>query len=327
MDAVEAVASPNIALAKYWGKRDVELNLPVTGSLSVTLEGLETRARVALRHRPEDRVCFAGTPAPPVEARRISRFLQLFRELRGEPVGLDVDLASNFPVAAGLASSASTFAALGIAAAEVLGLSLSDRELSILARRGSGSAARSVFGGWVEWHAGAAADGTDSFAEPIAPSDWWDLSILVAVTDPAPKAVGSTDGMRRSEASPYFAAWRDSHAADLEELRAALQARDLPRLGATMEHNCLKMHALALSVQPPLLYWRPATVAVMQRVLTLRGEGREAWFTIDAGPQVKVLCPSSQAEAVAAALAEVSGVKTILRSRPGAGPRRSEARA
>lgn len=325
--AATARAHANVALAKYWGKRDAALNLPATGSLSITLDGLATTARVAFTaDLPADDVRFAGMPAPPEEARRISQFLDLVRAMGRTQARAAVDIRSNFPVAAGLASSASTYAALARAATAAAGLEPSDRDLSVLARRGSGSACRSIHGGFVEWLVGEAPDGSDSYAVPVAPPEHWDLAVVVAVTAREPKAVGSREGMlRAAEASPFYAAWLATHAADLEAIRRGIRERDLALVGRTAEHNCLAMHAVALAARPALLYWAPATIAVMRRVHALRTEGLDAYFTIDAGPQVKVLCPGTQREAVAAALREVDGVVDVLLARPGAGVQLLEA--
>lgn len=317
-----AVASSNIALAKYWGKRDEQLNLPYTGSISVGLAGLTTTATVTFRaDLDDDRISLPGESSPAAQ-RRIGAFLNLVRQVAQQPARAVVCITSNFPVAAGLASSASTFAALALAASHAAGLSLSERELSILARRGSGSAARSVPSGYVEWLTGEATDGSDSYAIQLAPADHWELAILVAITDEGPKRVGSREGMAHViKQSPYFPAWLASHDADLEAVRRGIHERDLQLLGQAAEHNCLKMHAASMAARPALLYWTPATLAVIQRVVQLRHEGYDAYFSIDAGPQVKVFCPPAQRDAVAAVLAEVPGVQRLLCSTPGGGVR------
>jgi diphosphomevalonate decarboxylase len=327
MKEVVATANANVALAKYWGKRDDVLNLPYTGSLSVTLAGLTTTVRASFLGRlSEDRILLTGHEAAGVEAHRFRAFLDLIRQTAGIDARAEVAASSNFPVAAGLASSASTFAALAVAATHAAGVSLSAAELSVLARRGSGSAARSIHGGYVEWLAGEASDGTDSLAVQVAPPDHWPIGIVVAVTDEGRKRIGSREGMAHvAKHSPFFPAWLESHDADLEAVRTGIQARDLARVGAAAEHNCLKMHAVCLAAQPAVLYWTPATVAVMQRVVELRHEGLDAYFTIDAGPQVKVLCLPHQRAAVAAEIGRIPGVRRVLLSEPGAGAQLTEA--
>ncbi len=310
-----AVANSNLALVKYWGKGDEGANHPASASLSVTLDALTTAAEVHFSQElADDHV--EGLPRS--AEMKVLRFLERFRTTFGVPGHAAVFLASNFPVAAGLASSASTFAALSKAAATAAGLTLGDAELAEIARTGSGSACRSIYGGFVEWRP----QGGGSVVEPIAVREHWPLRILVAVTSEKPKAVGSSEGMRRTAAtSPYYAAWLRSGVDDLAEVRAAIQARDLSRLGRAAERNCMRMHAAAMAATPPLVYWEPATLAAMRRVWELRSRGIEAYFSIDAGPQVKVLCGTDDAEAVKAALVAVPGVVRLLSSQPGDGAR------
>jgi diphosphomevalonate decarboxylase len=314
-----AVANSNLALVKYWGKADENAKRPASGSLSVTLDHLATAASVRFssdlsRHVVEG--------VPDAAATRVRDFLDRFRERFDVREHAAVTLASNFPVAAGLASSASTFAALARAAVDAAAIRVSDAELADVARLGSGSACRSIYGGFVEWRL----DGDRMVVEPIAPKEHWPLSILVAITSERPKAVGSSDGMRRTAAtSPYYRAWIESGGADLVAVRAGVRERSLARVGTVAEANCLRMHAAAMASSPPLLYWQAATVAVIERVWELRARGVEAYFTIDAGPQVKVLCEQPVTDEVAAALSIVPGVLRILRSAPGEGVRLVEA--
>lgn len=321
MNEVVATANANVALAKYWGKRNQPLNLPYTGSLSITLAGLTTTARASFLDRlSEDHITLNGQEAVGFEAQRFWEFLSLVRGTAQIEAKAEVAISSNFPVAAGLASSASTFAALAVAASHAAGLSLSNQQLSLLARRGSGSAARSVHGGYVEWLAGEATDGSDSFAVQVAPADYWPLGVVVAITEEGRKRLGSREGMARAaKDSPFFPAWLQSHDADLEEIRQGIQDRDLRQVGQAAEHNCLKMHAVSMAARPSILYWTPATVAVIQRVIELRQEGIGAYFTIDAGPQVKVLCLPEQRAAVAEEIGRVPGVRRVLLSAPGCG--------
>ena len=314
-----ARANVNVALVKYWGKRDPALNLPATGSISLTLDGLGTEAAVGFGGGEADRLVIDGVDAAGEEARRVVRFLDLVRAAARRRERGKVVMRSTVPRGIGLASSAAAFAALALAASRAAGLALDPSGLSALARRGSGSAARSIFGGFVEWHRGERADGVDSFAEPLAPVDHWDLRTIVAITSTAPKAVSSRDGMLRTAASPFYPAWVAGAEADLAEARAAIHARDLEALGLVAEHSALKMHAAALAARPPLVYWRAATVECMHRVWALRAEGVAAFFTIDAGPQVKVLCAPEDAARVAAVLESVPGVERILECGPGRG--------
>lgn len=314
-----ARSNVNVALVKYWGKRDATLNLPATGSISVTLDGLSIDARVAFGDAPADRFVIDGEVAAGEEAGRLHRFLDLVRRTgdRHEPVA--VETWSRVPRGAGLASSAAAFAALALAGTHAAGVALSAPALSALARQGSGSAARSIHGGFVEWHRGERPDGTDSIAEPLLAADAWDVRVVVAITSTAPKAVSSRDGMARAQRSPLYPAWVEGADADLAEARAAIRARDLEALGALAEHSAMKMHAIGLAARPPLLYWRGATVECVHRVWALRAEGVRGWVTIDAGPQVKVLCATPDAAAIETALAAVPGVVRTLVCAPGDG--------
>ncbi len=309
-----ATANSNLALVKYWGKARESDNQAASGSLSVTLDGLTTLAGVEEHAGTEDTVRWL--PPGPTEA--VTRFVTEARAELGIRRPLDVVVTSNFPVAAGLASSASAYAALATALGALAPAPLAPGRIAALARRGSGSACRSVFAGFVEWRP----DDEDDAVTQVAPPEHWPLAILVAVTREAPKRVGSREGMRRTAAtSPFFAAWLGASAADLVVVREAVRARELAALGAAMERNALRMHAAALAADPPLLYWEAATIAVMREVWSLRERGTAAFFSIDAGPQVKVLCEPADAERVAAALTSVPGVSRVLRSRPGGPPR------
>ena len=312
-------AHSNIALVKYWGKADAKLNTPAVGSISITLADLWTET--GIRFDPalaEDRLVLDGSERAD-QLGRVARCLDLVRSKAGTALFAEIDSRNNFPTAAGLASSASGFAALVGAAAAALGQDWSPRELSILARRGSGSAARSIFGGFVEMYCGAAADGNDSFAEPLLPADAWPLSVLVAITARAEKPVGSGAGMTLSaESSPYYRAWVDSHPRDLDTARRAILDRDFGALADVAEASCLKMHAAAMSTSPPLLYWNGATVDCLQRIRRLREDGLPVFFTIDAGPQVKAVCLPQAAAAVRSELAGMPGVQEVIAT--GLGP-------
>lgn len=321
--AATAQAQPNIALIKYWGKRDTRLNLPATGSLSITLDALWTRTRVEFdASLQQDELRLNGVEDPAALA-RTSACLDLLRDRAGSNTRARIESHNNFPTAAGLASSASGFAALVLAADAALGLALDRRALSILARRGSGSAARSLFGGFVSMAKGQRDDGEDAFAEPVLEASAWPLTVVVAVTSLARKSVGSGSGMERSRlTSPFYPAWVDAAPADLTAARAAVQARDFAALAALSEHSCLKMHAVMQSSLPPLLYWTGATVDCLHRIRTLRErDGVAVFFTVDAGAQVKAVCAPDDAARAAAALAEIPGVEHVLSSGLGAGAR------
>lgn len=304
MEHVSAArAHANIALIKYWGKRTGPGNRPAAGSISITLNALSSDTRVHFDgglDADEIRLPAGG------DAERVAAFLDLVRERAGIDTRARVSSRNNFPTGAGLASSASGFAALALAASRAAGLDLDEASLSALARRGSGSAARSIFGGFVEMRA----EGDDPHAAPLpAPADW-PLAVVIAVVDAGVKTVGSTEGMRHTAlTSPYYDAWLETVAADLPVMRAAIDSRDLSAVGELAEANCLAMHGAMLTARPGLVYWRPATLALLETIRDLRAGGLPVYATIDAGPQVKALCAPGDADRIAAELAAVPGVQ------------------
>lgn len=320
-----AWAGTNIALVKYWGKRPGSMNLPAAGSLSLTLADLGTRTSVrflskAVSPDRPDEIWLNGAPADPAFARRTSLFLDRVRSLAGIDHAAHVVTENTIPTAAGLASSASGFAALATAASRAAGLALSPPELSRLARQGSGSAARSIFGGFVEMAAGTAESGEDAVAHQVLPPESWDLRLVVALTAKGAKAIGSTEAMTHTAAtSPFFAAWIESVDHDLADARDALSKRDFGRLGRITERSCLRMHASAMASDPGILYWNPVTVAAIHELRALRSRGVGVYFTIDAGPHVKALCEAENAATVAQALASIPGVLETLIAHPGPG--------
>ena len=324
--AVTALAGTNIALVKYWGKRDVALNLPATGSLSLTLDRLGTRTTVAFDDGERDRLLLDGAPASDAATARVSAFLDRVRARAEIARRALVTSENSVPTAAGLASSASGFAALALAATRAAGLTLSPSELSALARVGSGSAARSIFGGFVEMARGERPDGSDAVAHAIPEGDGWDVRLVVAITASGPKAIGSTAAMTHTaRTSPFYGAWIQRVPADLAAARDAIAARHLPSLGAVAERSALRMHAAALAADPAIIYWNPATLAAIDCVHALRAGGMAVFFTIDAGPHVKALCRPADADAVSAALRAVPGVIDCLIAAPGPGARVVEA--
>jgi diphosphomevalonate decarboxylase len=250
----------------------------------------------------------------------VRRFLDLVRAAAGLALPAEVVTTNTVPTASGLASSAAGFAALALAASRAAGLDLSTSQLSELARRGSGSAARSIFGGFVEMAAGQREDGSDAVAHPLADADSWDVRLCVAVTAVGEKAISSTAAMEQTaRTSPYYPAWLAAVPADLAAARDAVLRRDLDRLGVVAERSAARMHACALAADPPILYWNPATLAALATVRELRGRGTAAYFTIDAGPHVKVLCAAGHADTIATALAATPGVVRVLTLSPGPG--------
>lgn len=306
-----ARAHPNIALIKYWGKRDPKLNLPAAGSLSITLDTFATETTIAFG-AATDEFRLNGAAEPRAAARAFA-WLDRFRDPVDATLRARIETRNNFPTAAGLASSASGFAALALARAAALGTGDSPAALSRAARLGSGSAARSIFGGFALMHAGTEADGSDARAEPLLDRHEWPLKVVIAITTRRAKAEPSGTGMEASRrTSPYFGPWVAATRDDLEAARAAVGARDFERLASLSEASCLKMHAVMLATEPALVYWNGATVECLHRVRELRAAGTAAFFTIDAGPQLKAVCLPEAAAAVADELAQVPGVKEVV---------------
>jgi diphosphomevalonate decarboxylase len=316
-----ARAHPNIAIVKYWGKRDEELILPFQGSLSMTLNGLSATTTVEFSDRADDAAQIDGRRLEGSELRRVVLVLERVRARAGLTARARVVSKTDFPKAAGLASSAAGGAAVAAAASWAAGLSPEPRELSILARQNSGSACRSVQGGFCEWVAGEAKDGSDSFAIPVADEAHWpELRMVVAICADEAKEVSSRDAMRRCvETSPYYAAWVECARQDLMAARQALLERNLATLGAVAERSAWRMHASALAADPPILYLRPTTLALIQEVAALRAGGVPAFFTLDAGPNPVILCLSSGAPRVEMRLSSVPGVLRTVVAGPGGG--------
>ena len=304
-----AVAHPNIALVKYWGKRPGGDNVPSTPSLSITLGGLTTRTQVDAA--AEHAVVVNGER---VRDAKIDGLVAAMRAQWALPP-ITVSTCNDFPTGAGLASSASGFAALVTAVDGTFGLRLSALERAAWARRGSASAARSVFGGFVTLH-------PDEGAQAVLDESEWPLEVVVAITSETRKAVSSTEGMARSRAtSPFYAAWMQSTVVDFDAACRAVDDRDFAALVEIAEHSCLKLHALMLSTRPGLLYWNAATVAAIGAVRALQTAGTPVFFTVDAGPQVKAVCLPGSGDEVAMRLADTPGVKRVLRADLGQGAR------
>tara|TARA_B100001964_G_scaffold208374_1_gene240943 strand:+ start:226 stop:1209 length:984 start_codon:yes stop_codon:yes gene_type:complete len=316
----KAVANANIALIKYWGKREATLKLPDVGSISITLDDLETITEVSFdASLTEDRFVL-NHDAQPHETARVTGYLDLIRSMAGIETRALVESENNFPTGAGLASSASGFAALAMAASHAAGLELSPEELSVLARRGSASAARSLFGGFVEMRRGQLDDGSDAHALPILDQSAWPLGVAVAITSRVRKAIGSTDAMEQSAlTSPFYGPWVSNQETDLEAMRRAIGQRDFEKMADLSEFSCLKMHGLMLSTNPGLVYWNGTTVDCIHAVRELRAGGVPVFFTIDAGPQVKAVCLPDARDQVTRTLRDVTGVHDVIETGLGQG--------
>jgi len=315
--------APNIAFIKYWGATDLERALPCNASISMTMQVCTTRTTVrTLALGEPDEVWLAtddGLVAAEGDFRdRAMAHLARLREGVGSDAGLAVATRNSFPAAAGIASSASGFAALTVATLGALGVATTEEELSILARRsGSGSASRSVMGGYVQWPDG---DDPESAARQIAPASHWDLRDVVVLVQRGAKSVSSLDGHRRATTSPHYGRRQEVLPDRLRAVRDAIASRDLGRLGPIIEEDAIELHLIAMSSAPPIFYWRPATLRVLEAVRELRNRGIEAYSTMDAGANVHVICPPEAEEHVVAHLEPLDGVHSVIRDRVGEGP-------
>jgi len=313
---MRAVAQPNIALIKYWGKRDPARNLPAVGSISITLRDLYTEMQVEYDDSlTRDTLTINGTTDDDMLP-RLSRCLD--RVVGDDRPHARIESQCNFPIAAGLASSASAFAAVTVAGAAAAHTGHDVSELASLAGRASGSAARSLLGGFVELR--NRAQGIE--VSTLCTADSWPLSVVVAITETGPKTVGSTEAMEISrKSSPFYSSWVEQQELDLATARSAIADHDFAKLAAIAEHNCLKMHSIMWASRPPMVYWNAATMRCLQTIRRLQGEGLGVFFTIDAGPQVKAVCLPEHAESVRAALSATDGVVQIMTSGLGEGAR------
>ena len=312
-----AYAHPNIAFIKYWGNRDDALRLPVNGSVSMNLAALRTKTSVTFRDdlKDGDVLTVNGQEVTGASLNRAAKFMDEVRRLSGEERFAEIVSENNFPMGAGIASSASAFAALALAGSAAAGLDLSERDCSRLARMGSGSACRSVPGGFCEWLYGSG--DADSVSVSIAPAEHWDLTDLIAVISGEHKKVGSSAGHGMAATSPYQNARVADAPARIEKCRTAILNKDFAALAEVSERDCLLMHAVMMTSTPPLLYWEPASIALVKGVKAWREEGIPCFCTLDAGPNVHILCPSEAADEIRSRVERVPGVKDILSSGPG----------
>lgn len=313
-----AVAHPNIAFIKYWGNRDDALRIPVNSSISMNLEELLTRTQVTFEpDLKSDQLWINGGPITGPGLTRVQKLLKEIRTLAGKKLFASVRSQNNFPIGAGIASSAAAFAALSLAATNALGLALSEAKLSQVARLGSGSACRSVPEGFVEWQAGDTAE--TSYATSIAPPDHWGLVDCIAVISSIHKPVGSSEGHRLAATSPLQAGRVADAPRRLDLCRSAVLHKDFAALASIVELDSNLMHAVMMTSNPILFYWVPATIAIMQAVPGWRAMGLAACYTIDAGPNVHVICEAGSASEVASRLTKIPGVQQVIQATPGAG--------
>jgi len=320
MTTSTAQSHPNIAFIKYWGNRDNTLRLPMNGSISMNLDGLTTRTTVSFQHTlPFDELIINGREVTGAGLDRVSYILDIIRGMANIHERAEVMTENNFPSGAGIASSASAFAALALAGSKAAGLNLSEPELSRLARRGSGSASRSIPGGFVEWQMGTTDE--DSFAFSIAPPDHWNLVDCIAIVSASHKKTGSTEGHSVAPTSPLQAARVADAPRRLEICRDAILNKDFDSFVSIVELDSDMMHAVMMTSTPALHYWKPASLDVMDSVRAWRREGIPACYTMDAGANVHVISLETEAHIVDKRLREIRGVEDVLVARPGGAAR------
>ena len=311
-----AIAHPNIAFIKYWGNCEPQARIPANGSISMNLGGLETRTSVTFEPSLDsDSLTLNGQSVSGASLERVSEFLDRVRGMAAIKDFARIESENNFPMGAGIASSASAFAALALASSTAAGLHLDEAALSRLARTGSGSACRSIPGGFVEW----LADGCDpdSRAVSIAPPEHWDLRDCVAIISREHKPTGSTEGHALAHTSPLQKARVDGAPERLSQCRKAILEKDFEAFADVTELDNNLMHAVMMTSRPQLIYWQPATIAVMKAVQAWRAAGLAACYTVDAGPNVHVICERADQEQVQARLRQIPGVQDVLVAYPG----------
>lgn len=317
---ITAIAHPNIAFIKYWGNRNDELRLPANGSLSMNLDGLSTTTSVEFKPGLfTDSLFLNGDEIAGPALNRVQAFLDLIRVRANSSLHAEVYSQNNFPSGAGIASSASAFAALALAASRAIGLSLDEAELSRLARRGSGSACRSIPAGYVEWYAGDT--DKDSFAISIAPAEHWDLLDCIALISTQHKAIGSTSGHQIAGTSPLQSARITDAPRRLELCRQAILEKDFDVFSKIVELDSNLMHAVMMTSSPPLFYWQPHSLELMKLVSTWRQEGLPVCYTLDAGANVHILCLANAVDELQSHLEKLSFIQKVIIARTGLGAR------
>ncbi len=320
MMKASALAHPNIAFIKYWGMIDEDRRLPANDSLSMNIGCLSTRTAVTLDPQlSEDVLVLNGEAVSGTAQKRVQAFMDHIRQQADNPAYTLVESTNNFPIGAGLASSASAFAALALAGSTAFGLNLSEKALSSLARFGSGSACRSIPGGFVEWHTDP--ETGESYASSIVHPDHWKLIDCIAILSDEHKPVGSEAGMKTAESSPLQQTRVLDAPRRLEACREAILQRDFAALADITELDSNLMHAVMMTSDPPLFYWHPQSLALMKAVRAWRAEGLNAAYTLDAGPNVHVICTQDSMGEILSRLRHFPAVIDVITGLP-AGPAR-----
>ena len=318
-----SISPINIALIKYWGKRDKDLILPYNNSISMTVDGLYTYTTVDFDNKYTNDIFVLNDREVKRNSEEykkyIGRFLNIIREKYNIDLRVKIVSKNNFPTSSGLASSASGFSALSTAINSALNLGLDKKELSILSRQGSGSSTRSICDGFVEWKKGEMEDGSDSYAEQII-NDWSNFRMVICITTEEEKKIKSRAGMAQSvSTSPMYSGWLLGIDEDLQIMRKGIKEKNFSIVGKTAEENCLKMHAVMMTTKPSILYWNNVTMNIIQSIIDWRENGLESYFTIDAGSQVKILCTENNVEEIVKNCKKIEGIRNIIIAKPGKG--------
>ncbi|TSC88082.1 MAG: diphosphomevalonate decarboxylase [Microgenomates group bacterium Gr01-1014_7] len=318
-----AVAPSNIAFTKCWGKKDEILRLPENGSISMCLSNLLTTTTVEFSPKyTRDEVIINGGGVEEGEAQRVIKHLDRVRKMAKISLKAKVVSKNNFPIGTGLSSSASGFAALTLATSKAAGLDLSEKELSILTRQGSGSACRSIPGGFVEWLDGDTSE--TSYAVSIFPPDHWAICDVVAIVSEGKKEVPTSVGHKAAKSSPFMSI-RLSHMKEKDKLvKQLIKEKNFKSLGELAEAEALELHAIMLTQYPPLIYWTPGTLKIMKLVSHWRAEGIPVYFTINTGQDIHLICEQKNVKKVVNKIKSIKEVKEIIVNNPGEGTRLSQ---
>ena len=315
-----AIAPSNIAFIKYWGRKDEELRLPKNGSISMNLSELLTTTTVEFDSKlKEEEIVINGTKEPEETKGKIVKHLDRIRSLAKIHEKAKVVSRNSFPRGTGLSSSASGFAALTVAAAAAAGLKLSEKELSILARQGSGSACRSIPDGFVEWLDGDTSE--TSYAYSIFPPDYWDIADVVVILTEEQKDVSTTEGQRLATSSPFHSVRQEKIKAKIAKCKAYIKAKNFNKFGELLEAEALELHAIMLTSYPSLIYWYPATINVMKSVKKWRKDGLEIYFTVNTGQNIHLICQQRDTDEVIRLVQQIREVKDVIMNKPAKGAR------
>lgn len=321
MKQAHAFANANIALIKYWGKNEGCFNIPAVSSLSMTLNDFGTSVSLVASKIHKHQALINNKPASLEVLERLDAYLEQVRCFYPFSGHLHVSSKSNVPFKAGLASSAAFFAALAVALDVALALGLDQKDLSRLARLGSGSAARSIFGGFCGLHGGPGTNHEEAFAFPLEINAKLNLAMVIAIVDEGMKPLSSRAAMNLTKkTSPFFNVFVKDHDKDLELAKNALKTGSFVKLGEAMECSTLKMFATMWTALPSINYWRPQSLALIETVYELRKKhGPKAFFTMDAGPNVKILCEEDFLPTVLKTIIETGYARDLLVAKPGSG--------